>query len=59
MYSVAMASGSSVCNMGNLEIYHPGEYAICDKCDKPKPLIDSYSVMVDGQAVIWLCKECK
>ena len=45
--------------MGNLEIYRPGEYAICDKCDKPKPLIDSYSVMVDGQAVIWLCAECK
>lgn len=45
--------------MGHLEIYRPGEYAICDKCEKPKPLIDSYSVMVDGQAVIWLCKECR
>lgn len=45
--------------VGNLEIYRPGEYAICDKCDKPKPLLDSYSVMVDGQAVIWLCGECK
>jgi RNase P subunit RPR2 len=45
--------------MGHFEMYRPGEYAICDKCEKPKPLAESYSVMVDGQAVIWLCKECK
>lgn len=45
--------------MGYVDIYKAGQWAICDKCEKPKPLHNSYSVMVDGQAVIWLCEECK
>jgi hypothetical protein len=24
--------------MGYVQIFQPGEYAICDECDKPKPL---------------------
>ena len=45
--------------MGYVEIYRPGEYAICDECDKPKPLGTGSYVSADGLAMLWLCEECK
>ena len=45
--------------MGYVEIFQPGEYAICDECCKPKPLATGYYVKSDGLDLIWLCQECK
>lgn len=45
--------------MGYVEIFKPGEYEMCDECEKPKPLAGGFHVKADGLAMIWLCQECK
>ena len=45
--------------MGYVEIFQPGEFAICDECEKPKPLATGFYLSADGLAMLWYCEECK
>jgi hypothetical protein len=45
--------------VGYVQIFQAGEFAICDDCEKPKPLATGFHVKADGLAMIWLCEDCK